>query len=474
MTLKSKRFAGDQKLEAAAIADQAHIIRGASGVHVAKIQSALIELDGALISGQELQRSQYGDSTSRAVLTFKTKRNIVNRSYQTQADNIVGKMTIAVLDSEMLTREGLSGQPVRLEPITPKRKLSQISSDSITSRPIMRLDFAVSAPVQAPKPEFDNVAIDIPVFGVGSFRVVNGIGGILSCDPNIAAIFDPLQATAANFVPVTKSPQVFNVRGLNPGVTILTFQKPFTSLLLMPQPIAVIVRPPKTLRRLPGDFVKGIEHNHSKSGKWSEISKNPNNKGTGDDEGQLGVFDIASGKVLDVLCTGCPTPKCVIDNVIALGFGSLPVAKAHIDFYLRGGGRDFNEDTNIAIWIRSDSGIRLALQREVEAINDKSGKKRVHFEFLQAGFQDNDFKNAFGSVDRIDVEFDFDLDECTVWFQDRYEWHPVYPGLYELKPGDVRRHTNCVHAAFVEMQSEGARDYWMKGEATVPMEDIFR
>ena len=52
MALKSKRFTGDQKLEAAATADTAHIVRGASGAHVTRIQSALIELDGVPISGE--------------------------------------------------------------------------------------------------------------------------------------------------------------------------------------------------------------------------------------------------------------------------------------------------------------------------------------------------------------------------------------------------------------------------------------
>jgi hypothetical protein len=39
------------------------------------------------------------------VLAYKKKRNIINRSYQTQADNIVGKMTIAALDKEVFAKE---------------------------------------------------------------------------------------------------------------------------------------------------------------------------------------------------------------------------------------------------------------------------------------------------------------------------------------------------------------------------------
>jgi hypothetical protein len=312
------------------------------------------------------------------------------------------------------------------------------------------------------------------VFGVGSFQIFNGIGGVLVLDPNIAVIFDPdpTQLTATNFVPVTKDPQVFTVRGINPGLTIITLQKPFAPLLGLPQPVVVIVRAQTKARKVP---TPGIQHNHRASGKWSEIQKDPKNAGFGENsEGgntDGGIFD---GLVLTPICKLCSTPMCVIDKVIFAKFGSLPVAKTHIDFYLTGGGRDFNEDTNIAVWIRSDSGIRSALRREVESIADKSGRKRKNIEFTQGQYDDQDFRNAFGAIDRIDIEFDFDLDECTVWFQDRYEWHPVYEGLYDRQAGDNPRSTNCIHAAFVEMKKEGAQDYWMKGEATVPMQDIFR
>jgi hypothetical protein len=48
----------------------------------------------------------YGPATANAVLRYKRKRDIVNRSYQTSADNVVGKMTIASLDREIKALEG--------------------------------------------------------------------------------------------------------------------------------------------------------------------------------------------------------------------------------------------------------------------------------------------------------------------------------------------------------------------------------
>jgi peptidoglycan hydrolase-like protein with peptidoglycan-binding domain len=101
MALKARLFAGDQKLEAALVSDPAHIVKGASGEHVRKIQVALIRLDSTTIKDDGI----FGARTEAAVLAFKQKRDIVNRSYQSQADGIVGKLTMAALDQEMAALE---------------------------------------------------------------------------------------------------------------------------------------------------------------------------------------------------------------------------------------------------------------------------------------------------------------------------------------------------------------------------------
>jgi len=126
MGLVSKAFQGDSRLEACLIQDSAHITPGTVGEHVSKVQTALILVDSLLIDARETAAKRYGPSTAAAVLAFKRKRNIVNYSYQTQADDIVGKMTIGALDREMLVKEseqpparprslgiGMSGDDVR-------------------------------------------------------------------------------------------------------------------------------------------------------------------------------------------------------------------------------------------------------------------------------------------------------------------------------------------------------------------------
>jgi hypothetical protein len=100
--LISNMLRKDPRLQRCLVSDQAHVTPGAFGPHVQKIQLALMALDNARIEFSELRSKTYGVSTTAAVLAYKRKRRIINPAYQTQADNIVGKMTIASLDKELV------------------------------------------------------------------------------------------------------------------------------------------------------------------------------------------------------------------------------------------------------------------------------------------------------------------------------------------------------------------------------------
>ena len=102
MPLVSLLLRDEPRLQACLVADAAHVVPGATGRHVSLIQKVLLVLDKAPISAAELRSGLYGPTTTAAVLAYKRKRSIVNRAYQTTADNIVGKMTIAKMDSEVL------------------------------------------------------------------------------------------------------------------------------------------------------------------------------------------------------------------------------------------------------------------------------------------------------------------------------------------------------------------------------------
>jgi hypothetical protein len=115
MALASRLFAGNKELEAAATSNPAHIQQGARGVHVSKIQGALQALDDAAIDIAEIEGRIYGKSTADAVLAYKRKRDIVNRSYQQSADNVTGIMTVERMDRELKAAE----RTTRYVPLSP-------------------------------------------------------------------------------------------------------------------------------------------------------------------------------------------------------------------------------------------------------------------------------------------------------------------------------------------------------------------
>jgi peptidoglycan hydrolase-like protein with peptidoglycan-binding domain len=96
MALISRRFAGVSELEACAVDDNAHLLSGSEGPHVALVQQALIDLGEPIESGAS---GTYGPDTEAAVMAYKAHRQILN--FAGQIDPIVGKKTIAALDAEI-------------------------------------------------------------------------------------------------------------------------------------------------------------------------------------------------------------------------------------------------------------------------------------------------------------------------------------------------------------------------------------
>src|SRR3569833_1181466 len=97
MPLQSELFRGDARLESALVNDAAHVKQGDRGEFVTKMQTALNQIMNAGLAAD----GAFGPATARAVLAYKRARNIINRAYQTQADDIVGRMTDAALDGEL-------------------------------------------------------------------------------------------------------------------------------------------------------------------------------------------------------------------------------------------------------------------------------------------------------------------------------------------------------------------------------------
>jgi hypothetical protein len=123
--------------------------------------------------------------------------------------------------------------------------------------------------------------------------------------------------------------------------------------------------------------------------------------------------------------------------------------------------------------LEQDDGIQGSLRR---VLAGKSGRVRGFRRIAQSDYSQSvtgqDLRFAFGAIDRFDFVADFKAGTFQGWFQDCYEWHPYYPGIYSVKGGDGARSDNCVHAALVELKLGTARDFWMKGQATVDLAKV--
>lgn len=193
MSLQSQLFRGDPKLEAAAVSPTAHIQTGAVGAHVGKIQQALIKLDSAAIDPGELQSMRYGPSTTKAVLSYKQKRGIINRSYQSQADAIVGKMTIAALDQELLKKPPSPTSKLILASLVslPVPKEWFVTSLSLaTFSAVVAFGFtAATGTIKFEQPNGDSITLPIGLLGPSAgLSLVPNVRNLLSKVPGLNAI----------------------------------------------------------------------------------------------------------------------------------------------------------------------------------------------------------------------------------------------------------------------------------------------
>lgn len=202
---------------------------------------------------------------------------------------------------------------------------------------------------------------------------------------------------------------------------------------------------PALLKFAPTVYHPGTMHNHMPTYRWADVQN-------------------ASSCIRG-------TVECVCRHAQPLGVLMMAylhklenLARRHLIHYVRGGGADL--PVNLEDVIRRDVGVRAPLAAAMRSSN------RGWVTIQQSHYDVQDFQYAFGAIDRLDFEVDSAAGLVHLWFKDRYEYHPVGFG-YTLLPGDILRETNCVHAAAVELKDSGAADYWMVGDAIVPLH-LFR
>ena len=83
------------------------------------------------------------------------------------------------------------------------------------------------------------------------------------------------------------------------------------------------------------------------SRRWSDIQANPN-----------------SSWYLNGLCK-IMSSRSLVDAALLGKFGDKPIAKAHLNHYLAGKGRDIVEDANIEMMLRQDSGVKSMIAARI-------------------------------------------------------------------------------------------------------------
>jgi hypothetical protein len=105
MPVQSNLFTSDlnarDRLNKALESDPDHIVPGAVGDHVAKIQTALSLLGTVAINSNEVDQKLYGPTTANAVEAFKASCKPPLLNFKNSLDNITGKKTTRELDRQM-------------------------------------------------------------------------------------------------------------------------------------------------------------------------------------------------------------------------------------------------------------------------------------------------------------------------------------------------------------------------------------
>ncbi|MFI6603637.1 SpvB/TcaC N-terminal domain-containing protein [Nonomuraea sp. NPDC050536] len=218
---------------------------------------------------------------------------------------------------------------------------------------------------------------------------------------------------------------------------------------------------------IPAHYHPTPVHDHQPSGQWESVVQQ-------DLKGRSGFYEN--------FCR-----ERTVERVASLALAHAqdePVAAEHLDHYLKGSGTTIDENANLSKMLDSDHSVAYFVYHSVSKGIEASVAKGVdtglvtgHLALAQGDISVPEYKNAFGAIDRVDWEYNFGTRKVQVWFQDRYEWHPVYQDaakkdIYSRFDDDGRRPTNCIHAAMVEMKAHGARDYTMTGETYINLSDL--
>jgi hypothetical protein len=175
-----------------------------------------------------------------------------------------------------------------------------------------------------------------------------------------------------------------------------------------------------------------------------------------------------AGPVGEFLCSVMPNSWVV--GAVRRFFLIYPRALAHLDHYLAGSGRDYQED--IAALFRNNPSIATRIGQLIEESGSRSGTFSGTGQegdgqpppIRQADYNSESWRLSLGNVDEVSYEILTEPDasgnaQVRISIRDPYEWHPA-----------EARDTQCLHRVMEAQKTErGARDYTSVGSATVTL-----
>ena len=181
--------------------------------------------------------------------------------------------------------------------------------------------------------------------------------------------------------------------------------------------------------------------------------------------------------IIDGVCD-CLTDEIVTAVALHVYLAGQPLAQEHLKHYLQGGGKPYVED--IADLFARNPTVRANVGNQVGFACD-GGKIRAGVleggadlpgggqvagfpPITQLDFDDQDWRNAVGNVDKLDWAIVSGPDpagqaQVRITLTDAYAWH-----------GKEARISQCVHQALENMKSKGAADYTSTGSAVVALD----
>ncbi len=147
-------------------------------------------------------------------------------------------------------------------------------------------------------------------------------------------------------------------------------------------------------------FTPGTAHDHTPCGSWWRIQLAPN-----------------SGWKEDLICS-TNQPLGVVGAAILAEFRDKPLALDHLRWYMStGGGGDYNENGPLERMLRTDAGVQSAILSTLPSPAPASGTVPAHLKVEQSDYTNQDFRFAFGAIDRLDLEADYGTGTLHAWFR---------------------------------------------------------